>query len=371
MADVSRVEWTQGLFLRPEHFQQQERFLESQRRRQARLLHPHGWGIASIGFDADVRRCVALTRVAGILADGTVFDSALEPCLPASLPLTSVPDPTKGQVVYLALARAPDDGPSVGSADGGGPERRYAGRDVAVVDVSSTHGVEAPRPPDERIGVAVPNLRLVVDERSLEDCEHVAIARVLSLDADGAPVFDEGFAPTCVTIAASGLLVRRLGTVRERLEGARAALRETLQRARPSEEDAAGGTAHGPPPLSHPALPLAAALARHARALHEIALAGAHPQGLHGRCAELVAELGALDPSAPDPAVPDYDHVRPAAWAEPLSALAIASLDALETRFEELAAPVAASASAPPPTSEEAAPEPERPRRRGIEVPLR
>ena len=175
MPDASRVEWTQGLFLRPEHFQQQERFLEAQRARQARLLHPHGWGIAAIGFDAETRPGLRLARVAGILPGGTVFDSELEPCLPPSLAL----DPSAaGRIVYLTLARASDHGPSVGRAGGVGAERRYLAHEVRVPDLSSTHGADAPRPPEDRLTLAVPNLRLAVGEGGLEDCKHVSIERV-------------------------------------------------------------------------------------------------------------------------------------------------------------------------------------------------
>ena len=45
MNNPSKVLWGEGLFLRPQHFQQQDRYHEGRLNQTARALHPYGWGV--------------------------------------------------------------------------------------------------------------------------------------------------------------------------------------------------------------------------------------------------------------------------------------------------------------------------------------
>jgi len=343
MSIVSRVDWTQGLYLRPEHFQQQERFLESQRRRQARLLHTHGWGIAALEFESGTRQRLALSHVSGIMPDGLVFDSTLDECLPPDLTLASA----EGTLVHLALASASDGRVAVG---GTSPDHRYSARRVLVKDVSSTYDIDRPELVEEGIGVALPNFQLVAGEDELGDREYITIARVLSLDEDGVPRLDPSFVPPSLSLDACPGFGERLERLRRgvttAIDAVEAAIRAGSSGS-PADETRPVGSEPAPSSdlarLSHPALPIALALARHAEHLRQLLGPGVHPQRMHERCASLVAELAVLVPMSGFD-LPSYDHPHPARWLAPLVERAVASLDALVELAPALASVLARSA---------------------------
>ncbi len=45
MQGESRVAWREGLFLRPQHFQQQDRFTDALIRARTEPLRPYPWGL--------------------------------------------------------------------------------------------------------------------------------------------------------------------------------------------------------------------------------------------------------------------------------------------------------------------------------------
>ena len=42
---ASKVLWGEGLFLRPQHFQQQDRYHEHRLHRSVKAVHPYAWGV--------------------------------------------------------------------------------------------------------------------------------------------------------------------------------------------------------------------------------------------------------------------------------------------------------------------------------------
>jgi len=53
MSIPSKVLWGEGLFLRPQHFQQQDRYHEARLHQTAQALHPYLWGVRDIQWDFD------------------------------------------------------------------------------------------------------------------------------------------------------------------------------------------------------------------------------------------------------------------------------------------------------------------------------
>ena len=48
-----KILWGEGLFLRPQHFQQQDHYHEERLHRTAALLHPYAWGVGALQVDRD------------------------------------------------------------------------------------------------------------------------------------------------------------------------------------------------------------------------------------------------------------------------------------------------------------------------------
>jgi len=102
MSWSSRVVWQEGMFLRAQHFQQQDRWLESLVRGAFRPLRPHPWGVTELTLDRDLLATgrFAVGSAAGLFEDGTAFAIPAEADHPAPLEL---PENTRNALVYLAL----------------------------------------------------------------------------------------------------------------------------------------------------------------------------------------------------------------------------------------------------------------------------
>lgn len=129
-----RVVWYEGIFMRPQHFQQQERFLERQAAERLAATVSCAWGFTELVIDDARRRMgrVAVTRAAGLFPDGTAFGW---PDRDAAPPDFVVPADMRDEILFLALAI---DRPGVPAftLDGPAPEAtpRYVAQVEAVPD---------------------------------------------------------------------------------------------------------------------------------------------------------------------------------------------------------------------------------------------
>ena len=99
----NKVIWTEGMFLQPQHFQQQDRFAARQLdgRIAAGLQWP--WGLVSLQIDdaALLQGRVVLSAARGVLPDGTAFAVPDDDAAP---PAFEVPPDARDQLLVLAVA---------------------------------------------------------------------------------------------------------------------------------------------------------------------------------------------------------------------------------------------------------------------------
>ena len=102
MSTNNKVIWTEGMLLRHQHFQQQEKYNQSITRQFNDLTQPYNWGIKSIKFDKNALALgkIIVTECSGIMPDGTPFDIPEQADTP--LPLEIKQD-CYNCLVYLAL----------------------------------------------------------------------------------------------------------------------------------------------------------------------------------------------------------------------------------------------------------------------------
>ena len=108
MIQSPKVLWGEGLFLRPQHFQQQDAYHEWRLTQASRALHPHAWGVRHIKLDVDALQTGVLRvlELQVVMPDGDMVHAPAEDELPPPVVLTSLPSAQEGSTVTFHLATA-------------------------------------------------------------------------------------------------------------------------------------------------------------------------------------------------------------------------------------------------------------------------
>jgi type VI secretion system protein ImpJ len=184
-----RVIWSEGLFLRPQHFQQLERSVEMLvETRAAGTLAP-GWGLSTLRLDEEALKIgrLAIKSARGVMPDGTPFAIPEEYAAPLAIEIGTE---VKESLVHLALpvARsgmpefAVDSGPTTALS-------RFVGHDQRVEDNVLGMG----DPAEMKLGQL--NLRLMLDEDPRSGFCSIAVARITERRSTGQLILDESFIP--------------------------------------------------------------------------------------------------------------------------------------------------------------------------------
>ncbi len=291
------------MFLKVQHFQQADRWVEGLVRDRTATLAPYPWGLLELTPDKAALGIgrFGLTSIRGTLADGTLFSAPDQCALPDPLPLSEgMTDVT----VYLALPAqrpgAPEFGPGEGEAARGVRLRREEfDADDNNTDISYT----AP------IAVGRFALSLKTDGDDLAGFETLPIARIVEVRADLSVVLDTDMIPPVQTIAAAprllGFMNELLGLLRHRATAiARRAAEPTLR-----------GSAELGDYLMLQTLNRASPLVEH---LAEQA-AQIHPESAYRTLRSLAGELATFTTDTRLPAeLPAYRHIDPRASFEPV-----------------------------------------------------
>mgnify|MGYP006334804823 FL=1 len=77
MTISNKVVWSEGLFLRPQHFQQHDRYLERYIDGRCDAFGGYGWGLLEWSLDTELLKLgkIGMRKPRGGLPDGTRFSS--------------------------------------------------------------------------------------------------------------------------------------------------------------------------------------------------------------------------------------------------------------------------------------------------------
>ena len=186
MSWYSKVVWSEGLFLRPNHLQQGDRYLEHLLNSRTKNITPYPWGFSHLELDRDLAEQdkFGLRRAAGVMPDGTPFDVPTDSPLPEPIDL---PDTAVNQIIWLMMPLAASNTREVDAKEAESGSRYIVGTEI-LIDSTSHIRVE------EEIDVAFP--RLWFEVRKTPKPGHLCIPMVRITEIrDKAVVFDEKFAP--------------------------------------------------------------------------------------------------------------------------------------------------------------------------------
>ena len=213
MTSRNAVLWKEGVFVKPQHFQQMAFAAESALQQRVSSLNDAFYGFSELELNAEYLSFgkVAIIRARGVMPDGTVFDIPGD--MPPPAPL-EIPQGTANRQVYLTLPLHAPGAPAVRWPDSEDVNGRFIAKGVPVMD---NHGGSG----DSMIlDVAIPNLQLKLqdDDNSAYSC--LALSKVLDKRADGSLLLDQHFYPTSISLKGAPALHRFLeettGLIRER-----------------------------------------------------------------------------------------------------------------------------------------------------------
>jgi type VI secretion system protein ImpJ len=194
----NKVIWGEGLFLQPQHLQQQERYFERLVRASTVGLTPFGYGLAQVDIDTDLLALgkLAVRSASGILPDGTPFSIPDDTDHPAPIDL---PETVRNAVIHLILPTRLPGAVETAPADQLETTARFWVGEHDAIDTNAGYQSSATVPIGKlRLKYALPDGR--AGNVSL------GLANVVEVRSDRAIVLDEGYIPPVLMCGASSLL---------------------------------------------------------------------------------------------------------------------------------------------------------------------
>lgn len=196
----NKVMWTEGMFLQPQHFQQQDRF--AARQLDARITSARAWAWGFTGLQVDeaalMQGRLVVVSARGVLPDGVAFSIPGDDPAP---PAFEVPADARDETVVLAVPMAR---PGVAESDVEQAETsmppRYRVADIEVADSHAASLREAP------LQIGRLNLRLLLARDANEGYTTLGAMRVVERRADGRVTLDAQYVPPMLHVPAQTVL---------------------------------------------------------------------------------------------------------------------------------------------------------------------
>jgi type VI secretion system protein ImpJ len=199
MSVHNKVVWSEGLFLQPQHFQQQDRYFERYIESRCQSLIGHSWGFTEIEIERDFLSIgkFGLRRLAGVFPDGTPFRMPDDDPLP---PPIDIGANVRDQLLYLAVPLRRAGEPEVNRAEATNGLVRHEIRELQARDATADDGNTA------LVEVAALRTRVLPASDVTQAYATIPLAHVIECRADKQVVLEDRFIPTVLHARASNRL---------------------------------------------------------------------------------------------------------------------------------------------------------------------
>ncbi|MBM3108114.1 type VI secretion system baseplate subunit TssK [Pseudomonas sp. P66] len=204
--NLHKVIWQEGMLLRPQHLQHNDRYYDYQMKARTQLLGSFTWGLLGLEIDLhflDMGKLV-ISQASGILPDGSLFelDGNTNPLA------LDVPPNTGKTSVYLALPLVTGNHIECRRAEQSDVLARYTAYEVQIAD--SNAGDDA----SSQISCGRPDFRLLLGEQQSDQAYvKLKLCEILDTTPDGVISLDPDFVPTFIHTHASSYLLACLKEV--------------------------------------------------------------------------------------------------------------------------------------------------------------
>lgn len=298
MKFLSRVVWSEGMYLAPHHFQTQSRYFEDSIAFLAGSLWREPWGLLHIELDSKAieNGNVSVLHASGIFPDGVAFDMPTSDALPPARDLAPLFSASAAELLlFLAIPARKNDGYDATLA-GTSAHARYHSAPRILRD--ETNGID-----EREVELAGKNIRILAENEITPEMLALPLARVVR-DPRGRFVYDDEFIPACLRISASNALMLMLKQLLEVIGEKSATILRAAQRPDRFEpgmsalEIANYWFLHS----LHSALPALR---------HLIHTRHAHPADCFLELSRLAGALCTFAVDSDPRSLPDYDHRNP------------------------------------------------------------
>lgn len=303
MSSNNKVVWSEGLFLRPQHFQQHDRYFERVIEGRSAALRSHSWGFTDFQIERELLAIgkLGLKRASGVFPDGTPFSMPEDEPLPPPMELTAQ---VRDKAVLLAIPVRKEGTRQSDRREVVDGVMRYRVRDVEARDVTSESNAQQP------VEVAYLRSRLMLADEPRQDYACIPVAHILECRADRMISLDDRFIPTVLNARQA----QNLATFMTEVQGLLHQRGDAL---------AARAVASGRSGSAEIAdfLMLQAVNRYEPLMTHWAHSPLVHPEDLYRLCLEIVGDLSTLTTeSRRPPKLPAYNHEDLRGTYEPLMA---------------------------------------------------
>lgn len=297
MSSHNKVVWSDGLLIKPQHFQQQARYFERIALRLANGADPHNFGLWDLQIDQDLLQLgkLSIVSASGIMDDGTLFDIPSTDKAPPIMDLTG--NFTANEIIWLCLPLATENGLEVlaHQDEAGYVGARYEEQKTLVRDNTQlTRELAA-------LQVAALRPVLMKDSDDISSFARLAVLKIADSTPKGGLKLDPEFLPTMLSISAGPPLRRFLSEFQTGVTQRASTI--AMRIGKPDQN----GVAEVADFMLMQALNRISPKLRHLTALENV-----HPRVVYEILLEAVGDLSTfLSSSRLPPDLPIYDHRLP------------------------------------------------------------
>ncbi len=211
----SKVVWSEGMFLNPQHFQQQERYFERLVQGKCSVFGAYGWGMHDFDIDMQLLKLgkISVLKGEGVFPDGTPFSF---PEIDEPPAVFEVPENLHNTTVLICIPVKRPGAADIITDENSQGLARYYSHEQEIRDVSSDSG--------ENISLDVGKLRfrLMLETDDLSGYTSIGLIRIAESREDKNVLLDDDYIATCLDVSKSpklsGFLAELVGLLHHRGE---------------------------------------------------------------------------------------------------------------------------------------------------------